>query len=211
MAAAYDVDSDRLHFLELGRESVASSYRMLPRVVAASLGWCLLAVTLVFFAPATATLFVVADSVLDGKNIDVAAVVDAFRRYFWRSQAAFVPFIALLELAWALWLQGAVTGESSLGLGAFLVFDVLVVYTYLMVYYFPLLVDHDHSALVTARHSATLAVSSIRASLGLFLFAVSMAVLLAFTVAGFALVGPGLLATTVLLATRYLVTDEGES
>lgn len=209
MAAAYDVDSNRLHFLELGRESVAASYRMLPRVVVASLCWCLLAVTLVFLAPATATLFVVADSVLNGGNIETRTVASAFRRFFWRSQVAFVPFIVLLDLAWALWLQGGVTGELGIGIGAFLVLDVLVVYSYLMLYYFPLLIDHDSPALDTAHRSATMAVSSGRASIGLFLFVASTMVLLAFTVAGFALVGPGVLATTVLLATRYLVTDGG--
>lgn len=205
MASVYDVESERLHFIALSREAIGTAYQALPRVMVLSLVWSVLAATIVFAAPATATAFVGARSVLNRGSFGVRDAVHAFTRYFWRSQAVFVPFIVLVDLAWFLWMQAERTTTVVPSVSAFFVLDLLIVYSYLLLYYWPLLVDHDTSTLDTARSSATLALSQVRTSLGLYLFVGSLAMFLLFTVAGFVLIAPGLLATVVLLATRYLV------
>ncbi len=203
---ALDTRTNRFHFIDLAREAVGAAYLSLPRIVVTSILWSVLAATVVLAAPATTVVVAAADATLSGGKFDSRMAVRTFIRFFWRSQAAFVPFVAVFDVAWWLWTH--TDGSLWTELGAFLAVDVLVVYGYLLLYYFPLLVDRDGSAIETARASATLASTRVAASLGLFLFVASIATLFAFTVAGFLLLAPGVLATVVLLGTRYLAGSE---
>lgn len=222
MPTTYDVTTGRVHFFGLAREVVRDGYAHLPRVLAVSFVWSLLAVTVVLAAPATAVAFAAARSTLMHEPFGVRAAVRAFRRYFWRAQAAFVPAFVLVNAAGWLWLRAAATGDWLLGVLAFVAFDGLVVYAYLLLYYGPLLVDDGlrqavrmegsspPTALELGRASATIALSRVSVSVGLALFVVSMGILLAFTVAGFVLLAPVVLAATLLLAARYLAGEPAE-
>jgi hypothetical protein len=221
MGSTYDVTSGRVHFLRLAHEVVTDGYYHLPRVVGVSFVWSLLAVTVVLAAPATAVAFVAARTVLDHEPFGVRDAVRAFRRYFWRAQAAFVPAFLLVNAGGWLWLRATAPGDGAAAVAAFLAFDALVVYAYLMLYYGPLLVDEGLRRAVAveglgvgrptaadlARASATIAVSRVGASVALGLFVASVGVLLAFTVFGFSVLAPVLLAAALLLATRYLAGE----
>lgn len=225
MSATYDVTTGRVHFLSLAHEVITDGYYHLPRVVAVSFVWSLLAATVVLAAPATAVAFAAGRSVLDHEPFGVRTAARAFRRYFWRAQAAFVPAFFLVNATGWLWIRASVTGDAAAAILAFLAFDALVVYAFFMLYYGPLLVDDAlrrtigvddlatprPTATTLARASATLAVSRVGVSLALALFVASIGVLLTFTVAGFVLLAPVLLATTVLLATRYLAGESRDS
>jgi hypothetical protein len=218
MESTYDVTTGRVHFLSLAHEVVTDAYYHLPRVVAVSFGWFLLSLTIVLAAPATAVVFVAGRSVLDHEPFGVGSAVRAFRRYFWRAQAAFVPGFVLVTVAWGLWIRAGITDDRLSAVLAFLALDVLIVYVLLMLYYGPILVDDGvrralsgaeeptarPTSLDLARASASVAVSRIGVTVALALFVISMGLLLAFTVAGFVLLAPVLLATALLLATRYL-------
>ncbi|WP_129113418.1 hypothetical protein [Halegenticoccus tardaugens] len=206
MHSTYDLATGRVHFLSLTREVVGDLYRQLPRVVAVSLCWCVLSSTAVLAAPATTAALVAARSILDGDDFGVRDAAAAFRRFFWRSQAAFVPAFVLFDVAWWLWLH-ATPGGIAATMAAFVTLDVLLLYCFLLLYYGPLLVERDGSARETARASALLALTRVRASVGLFLFVASTAALLAFSVVGFVLLAPGALVTSLSLATRYLAGD----
>lgn len=220
MPSPYDVTTGRVHFLRLAREVVSDGYYHLPRVMAVSFAWSLLASTVVLAAPATAVAFAAGRSVLDHEPFGVRAAARSFRRYFWRAQAAFVPGFLLVNAAGWLWLRAAATGDGATAVLAFLAFDALVVYAYLLLYYGPLLVDEGLRRTVRvdvpvrrpastdlARASAVIAVSRVGVSVALALFVASVGTLLAFTVAGFVLLAPVLLATTLLSATRYLADE----
>lgn len=221
MNSTYDVTTGRVHYLGLAREVVSDGYYHLPRVMAVSFVWSLLAATVVLAAPATAVAFTAGRSVLDHEPFGVRAAARAFRCYFWRAQAAFVPGFLLLNAAGWLWLRAAATGDALAAVLAFLVFDALVVYAYLLLYYGPLLVDDGLRRAVRveglagrrptvtdlARASATMALSRVAPSVALALFVASMGVLLAFTVVGFAVLAPVLLSATLLQATRYLAGE----
>lgn len=218
MNQTYDVATGRLHFLALAREIVRGSYYHLPRVLVVSLCWSVLSATVVLAAPATAVAFAAGRSILDHDSFGVRAGIRAFRRYFWRAQAAFVPGFLLVNATGWLWLHATTTGNPVTAVLAFLCFDALAVYAFLLLYYGPLLVDDSLSHTVgaddgsrrrptaseLARTSATLAVTRVRASVLLALFVGSIGALLAFTVVGFLVLAPVMLATTTLLATRYL-------
>lgn len=223
MSSTYDLTTGRVHFISLGREVVHVAYWYLPRVLAVGFIWSLLSVTLVLVAPATAVAFAASRSILDRESFGVRDAGRAFVQYFWRAQAAFVPAFIQLTITWWLWYLAVSTTSLALTLVAFLAFDVLVLYCYLMLYYGPLLVDETvrravlpaadratPSALTLARASATVAVTNVRASVGLFFFLGSLAALLAFTVVGFAFLAPGILTITTLLTARY-VFGEGET
>lgn len=221
MSSTYDVTTGRVHFLSLAREVVSDGYYHLPRVVVVSFVWSLLAVTVVLAAPATAVAFAAGRSVLDHEPFGVRGAVTAFQRYFWRAQAAFVPGFLLVNITGWLWLRATTTGDGLKAILAFLAFDVLVVYAYLLLYYGPLLVDDDLRRAVTdgdltghrpraadlARASVTIAVSRVSVSVALALFVTSVGILLAFTVIGFVVLAPVLLASALLLATRYLAGE----
>lgn len=225
MSATYDVTTGRVHFLSLAYEVISDGYYHLPRVVAVSFVWSLLAATVVLAAPVTAVAFAAGRSVLDHEPFGVRTTGRAFKRYFWRAQAAFVPGFLLVNATGWLWIRATTTGDAWAAVLAFLAFDALVVYAYLMLYYGPLLVDEDlrqaiardsvpaqrPTATELAHASATLAVSRVTVSVALALFVASMGILLTFTVAGLLLVAPVLLATTVLLATRYLAGESRDS
>lgn len=218
MGSTYDVTTGRVHFLSLAHEVVTDAYYHLPRVVAVSFVWFLLSLTVVLAAPATAVAFVAGRSVLDHESFGVRTAVRAFRRYFWRAQAAFVPSFVLVTVAWWLWIRAGTMDDLLSAVLAFLAFDALVVYVLLMLYYGPLLVDDGVRRAVSgevdmnvrptspdlARASASVAISRVGVTVALALFVTSMGLLLAFTVAGFVLLAPVLLATALLLATRYL-------
>ena len=204
---AVDTRTDRLHFLALVREAVGIAYLSLPRIVTISAGWSLLAITLVLAAPATAVVVAAADATIADETFGIWDAIRSFQHYFWRSQAVFVPIIVLADIAGWLWLHAQSTGNSATFVGAFLAFDGLLLVGFLLLYYFPLLVRHDRSARATARRSAEFVVKQVTASVGLALLLISVATLLAFTVAGFVLLAPGFTATVLALGMRYL---EGE-
>lgn len=224
MGSTYDVTTGRVHFLSLAHEVVTDGYYHLPRVMVVSFVWSLLATTVVLAAPATAVAFAAGRSVLDHEPFGVRDAVGAFHRYFWRAQAAFVPAFLLVNVAGWLWLRATATGDWATTVAAFLAFDALVVYAFLMLYYGPLLVDDGLRRAVAvegladgrptaadlARASATIAVSRVGASVALGLFAASIGVLLAFTVVGVAVLAPVLIAAALLLATRYLAGESTE-
>ena len=201
---ALNTRTNRLDFIALAREATAASYRTLPRIVTVSVLWCALLPTLVLVAPATAVVFAAARSTMQGEPFGAGGAWYAFKRFFWRSQAAFVPLFVLVDLSWWLWFHGQETGEFLYTAAALLVFDLLILCGYLLVYYFPLLIVYEGSALETARSSAEMALRRVRATVGVVLFVASLAVLFGFTVAGFVLLGPGLVATVLSLATGYL-------
>lgn len=218
MNSTYDVTTRRIHFLGLAREVVSDAYYHLPRVMAVSFVWFLLASTVVLAAPATAVAFAAGRSILDHEPFDVRTAGRAFRCYFWRAQAAFVPAFLLVNAAAWFWLRATATGDILLTVLAFLAVDALVVYGILLLYYGPLLVDkglrhavlvedlsdHRPTAADLVRASATVAVSRVRVSVALGLFVVSMGILLAFTTVGFVVLAPVLLSATLIQATRYL-------
>lgn len=221
MSSTYDVTTGRVHFLSLAREVVSDGYYRLPRVLVVSFVWSLLAVTVVLAAPATAVAFAAGRSILDHEPFGVRGAVTAFQRYFWRAQAAFVPGFLLVNITGWLWLRATTTGGGPMAILGFVAFDMLVVYSYLLLYYGPLLVDddlrravidedltgHRPTAADLARASVTIAVSRVSVSVALAMFVSSMGVLLAFTVVGFVVLAPVLLATALLLATRYIAGE----
>jgi len=221
MTSTYDVTTGRIHFLALAREVVSDGYYHLPRVMAVSFVWSLLAATVVLAAPATAVAFAAGRSVLDHEPFGVRTAVQAFQRYFWRAQAAFVPALLLVNAAGWLWLHATATGDALPAVLAFFAVDALVVYGVLLLYYGPLLVDDGlHRAVPVedltdnrptaadlVRASATVAVSRVGVSVALGLFVASMGALLAFTTVGFMVLAPVLLSATLVQATRYLTGE----
>ena len=206
---AVNTRTNRLNFIALAREATAASYQALPRVVAVSILWCMFLPTLVLIAPTTAVVFAAARSTIQGETFGTSGAWRAFKRFFWRSQAFFVPMFVLIDLSWWLWFHGQAANNFLYIAGALIVFDFLLVYGYLLVYYFPLLVARDNSALETARSSIELALRRVRTTIGVVSFVVSLAVLFGFTVAGFVLLGPGLATTVLSLATGYLDEENG--
>ncbi|QIO24524.1 hypothetical protein [Haloarcula sp. JP-L23] len=221
MTSTYDVTTGRIHYLALAREVVSDSYYHLPRVMAVSFVWSLLAATVVLAAPATAVAFAAGRSILDHEPFGVRAAVRAFQHYFWRAQVAFVPAFLLVNVAGWLWLRATATGDALPAVLAFLAVDVLVVYGFLLLYYGPLLVDDGLRRAVPVedlpdrrptaadllRASATVAVSRVGVSVALGLFIASMGALLAFTTVGFVVLAPVLLSATLVQATRYLTGE----
>ncbi len=201
-----DTHRNRVNFIGLSKEAVAAAYRSLPLIVVTSVCWCLLAPTIVLLGPATATAVAVAGAVLRGDRFRLRTATSAFRRYFWRSQLPVVPTLILIDIAGLSWLQFQRTGELAYGLLVFFAVDVQIVLLLLSAYYYPLLIDADHSARETARRSAELAFTRLVPTIGMVVFCLSIGLLFGFTVAGFVLLAPGLIATVLTLATRYLST-----
>ncbi|MCO8255009.1 hypothetical protein NKF26_14490 [Haladaptatus sp. AB618] len=202
----YDTHRNRVNFIGLSKEAVAAAYRSLPVIVAVSVCWCLLAPTIVLLGPVTATAVAAAGAVLRGDRFRLGAATTTFRRYFWRSQFPLVPTFVLIDVVVFSWLQFRRTGEFAYGVLAFFAVDTLVVLLVLLLYYYPLLVDADRSARETARRSAELAFERFVPTVGLVAFCLSIGLLFGFTVAGFVLLAPGVVATVLTLATRYLST-----
>ena len=201
-----DTHRNRVNFIELSKEAVAAAYHSLPVIIITSICWCLLAPTIVFLGPTTATAVAVAGSVLRGDRLRLRTVTITFRRYFWRSHLPVVPTLVLIDIAGLSWLQFQRTGELAYGLLAFFAVDIQIVLLVLLAYYYPLLIDADHSARKTARRSAALAFTRLVPTIGLVTFCLSIGLLFGFTVAGFVLLAPGLIAAVLTLATRYLST-----
>lgn len=208
MGTTYDPGTGRIHFLGLAREVVGAVYRHLPRVIVVSVAWSLLAITVVLAAPAAAVAVEAGRTVIDREPFGPRTAVRAFRRFFWRAQVAFVPALVLVDVAWFLWLHAGATGSLTATVGAFLAVDVLVVYCFLLLYYPVFVVERDATARAAAIASAALALRRVRASVGVALAIGSVGAILAFTVAGFVLLAPVLLSTTLLLATRYLSGED---
>jgi uncharacterized membrane protein YesL len=204
-----DTHRNRVNFIGLSKEAIAAAYRSLPIIVIVSVCWCLLAPTIVLLGPATATAVAAAGNVLHGDRFRLHTALSVFRRCFWRSQLPLVPTFVLIDIAGLSWLQFQRTGELAYGLLAFFAVDILIVLSVLLLYYYPLLVDGDYSARKTARRSAQLVFGRLVPTIGLATFCLSIGLLFGFTVAGFVLLGPGLIATVLMLATRYLSTGMG--
>lgn len=201
---AVDSDRSQLNFIDLSKEAVGAAYYSLPRIAVVSIIWCLLSVTVVLAGPATAVVVATASSALNRDRFRFRQIWQLFKRYFWRSQLPVVPTLVLVDVAGWAWIQFQATGRFVFALVGFLAIDALLVVSVVLLYYYPLLVDHDESARATVRQSVELAVTHVRPSLALWLFCASLVTLLGFTVAGFVLVGPGLTATVLTLGTRYL-------
>lgn len=199
-----DSDRSRLNFIDLSKEAVGAAYYSLPRISLVSIIWCLLSVTVVLAGPATAVVVATAASALNRDRFRFHQLWQQFKRYFWRSQLPVVPTLMLVDVAgWAL-IRFETTGRFVFALAGFLAIDALLVVSVVLLYYYPLLIDHDESAQKTARRSVEFAVTHLRPTFALWLFCASLITLLGFTVAGFVLVGPGLTATVLTLGTRYL-------
>lgn len=214
MHSSYDTRTERLHFIGLLQEVIRLSYYSLPTIITLSVVWCVASLTIVFAAPMWAVVVDVVRHVVEKKTLTSHTVLGAFRRYFWQSQAAFVPFFVFLNITSWLWLSATQSDSLLSGLLFFFSLDVLVLYCYLMIYYFQLLTEDSirgssengvlGESVATARKSAVVAVSEVRTTVGLFLLSLSIAVLLGFTVAGFVTVAPGVIALTLILASNYI-------
>ncbi|WP_266083293.1 hypothetical protein [Haladaptatus caseinilyticus] len=199
-----DTHRNQVNFIGLSKEAVAAAYRSLPVIVIVSVCWCILAPTIVLLGPATATAVAAAGNILRGDRFRLHTALSVFRQYFWRSQLPLVPTLIVIDIAGLSWLQFLRTGELAYGLLAFLSIDILTVLSVLLLYYYPLLVDGNRSARKTARQSTELVMMRLIPTIGLVAFCLSVGVLFGFTVVGFVLLGPGMIATILILATRYL-------
>ena len=205
---ALDTSSGRLNFFDLTREAGGAVYHSIHWLVIVSLGWMFCAATVVLAAPATATAVWLGTAVIDHDSVTLSGLTNAFRRYFWRSQALAIPVYLLVNgIVWPGYL--AITaGNPIAGIVTFLAIDALIVYCYVAVYSIPILVESGVSAQVAFRRSAKLVVTDAMTTTAVILFVCTVATVLVATVAGWILVGPGSVGALLALATRYRVAGE---
>lgn len=202
---ALDTATGRLNFFDIVREAGGAVYRSVHWLVVISFAWTLCALTVVLLAPATAVVVWTATAIVDRDRITTTDLWDAFRRYFWRSQALAIPVYILVNgVVWpGYWTM--TTGNVLAGVATFIAVDVILVYCCLAIYAFPILVETDARAPVAFRRSAELAVAGPTTAFGVVLLVGTVTAGLVATVAGWVLVGPGLLGTILALSTRYRV------